>query len=295
MDFHGVFPPVPTPFRGDEVDLDALRGNLRRLLASRLAGVVVLGSNGEAAFLDEEESVAVVAAAREVVPRGRILVAGTGRESTRAAVLATRRAAEAGADAVLVRTPSFFKTQMTADAFVRHYRTIADASPVPVLLYNFTALTGVTLPPAAVAELSAHPNIAGMKESGNDVALLADYVAHAREGFAVLTGSGRSFCAALAVGAVGAILAIAVVVPDLCVEVLDLLDAGRTAEAARLQRRLLPLAHTVTARFGIAGLKVAQTLVGQVGGLPRGPLLAAPPEAEDLIRRQLHELSVPAA
>lgn len=295
MDFHGVFPPVPTPFRGDEIDLDALRGNLRRLLVSRLAGVVVLGSNGEAAFLDEDESVAVVAAAREVVPRDRILVAGTGRESTRAAILATRRAAEAGADAVLVRTPSFFKTQMTADAFVRHYRAIADASPVPVLLYNFTALTGVTLPPVAVAELSAYPNIAGMKESGNDVALIGDYVTHAREGFAVLTGSGRSFCAALTLGAVGAILAIAVVVPDLCVEVLDLLDAGRVAEASALQRRLLPIAHTVTARFGIAGLKVAQTLVGQAGGLPRGPLLAAPAEAEDLIRRQLNALAVPVA
>jgi 4-hydroxy-2-oxoglutarate aldolase len=292
MDFHGVFPPVPTPFRDDEVDLDALRGNLRRLLASRLAGVVVLGSNGEAAFVDEDESVAVVAAAREVVPRDRLLVAGTGRESTRAAVLATRRAAEAGADAVLVRAPSFFKAQMTADAFVRHYRTVADASPVPVLLYNFTALTGVTIPPAAVAELSAHPNILGMKESGNDVALLAEYVAHGRPGFAVLAGSGRSFFAGLTVGAVGAILAIAVVVPDLCVQVFDLVAAGRAAEACELQRRLLPFAHTVTTRFGVAGLKVAQTLVGQAGGLPRGPLLPAPPEAEGLIRRQLNDLAV---
>ena len=295
MDFRGVLPPVPTPFRDDEVDLDALRGNLRRLLASRIRGVVVLGSNGEAAFIDEGESAAIVAAAREVVPRDRLLVAGTGRESTRAAVLATRRAAEAGADAVLVRTPSFFKSQMTAEAFVRHYRTIADASPVPVLLYNFSALTGVTLPPPAVAELSRHPNILGMKESGNDVALLADYVAQAREGFAVLTGSGRSFFAGLMVGAVGAILAIAVVVPDLCVQVFDLVAAGRRAEACDLQRRLLPFAHTVTARFGVAGLKVAQTLVGQTGGLPRGPLLPAPPEAADLIRRQLDELAVPVA
>ncbi len=294
MDFHGVLPPVPTPFRDDEVDLDALRGNVRRLLASRLRGVVVLGSNGEAAFLDEGESADIVAAAREVVPRDRLLVAGTGRESTRATVLATRRAAEAGADAVLVRTPSFFKSQMTLEAFVAHYRTVADASPVPVLLYNFSALTGVTLPPAAVAELSRHPNVLGMKESGNDAALIADYVAQARKGFAVLAGSGRSFFAGLMVGATGAILAIAVVVPDLCVQVLDLVDAGRHAEAGDLQRRLLPLAHA-TARFGVAGLKVAQTLVGQAGGLPRGPLLPASAEAADVFRRQLTELAVPVA
>jgi len=190
MDFRGVFPPVPTPFQGDEVDTGALRGNIGKLLETRLRGIVVLGSNGEAPLLDEDESVRVVAAARDVVPADRVLVAGTGRQATRAAALASRRAADAGADAVLVRTPSFFKSDMTAEAFVRYYTTVADASPVPVLLYNYTALTGVTLHAAAVAELSAHQNIVGMKESGNDMALVADYVAAARPPFAVLAGSG---------------------------------------------------------------------------------------------------------
>jgi len=295
MDFRGVFPPVPTPFQGDEVDTGALRGNIGKLLETRLRGIVVLGSNGEAPLLDEDESVRVVAAARDVVPADRVLVAGTGRQATRAAALASRRAADAGADAVLVRTPSFFKSDMTAEAFVRHYTTVADASPVPVLLYNYTALTGVTLHAAAVAELSAHPNIVGMKESGNDMALVADYVAAARPPFAVLAGSGQSFLSGLLLGATGAILALAVVVPELCMRVFDLAAAGRTGEAADLQRRLLPLARAITSRFGVAGLKVAQEIAGYQGGPARGPLLPAPPDAAPAIRRLLLDLQVQVA
>ena len=295
MNFKGVFPPVPTPFRDDEVDVGALCDNIRKLLETRLGGVVVLGSNGEAVFLDEDESVRIVAAARKVVPADRLLIAGTGRQATRAAVLATRRAADAGADAVLVRTPSFFKSLMTAEAFVRHYTAVADASPVPVLLYNFTAVTGVTLHAAAVAELSGHPNIVGMKESGSDMALLADYVAVAHPPFAVLAGSGLSFLSGLLLGARGAILALAVVVPDLCIQVFDLAATGRIGEAVDLQRRLLPLARAVTSRFGVGGLKVAQQVAGYAGGPVRGPLLPAPPEATPLIRQLLLDLQVPVA
>src|SRR6185436_3861328 len=150
---------------------------------SPLTGFVILGSNGEAALLDEDESDRVIGVAREIVPRGRTFLVGTGRESTQATIRATRRAAALGADAVLVRTPGFFKAQMNSDVFVRHYTAVADASPVPVLLYNFTALTGVNLLPAAVSRLSTHPNIGGMKESGGDVAQIADLVAGAAGGF----------------------------------------------------------------------------------------------------------------
>src|SRR5207253_9445451 len=122
-------------------------------------------------------------AGRGAVPRVRVLIVGTGREATQAAVKASKRAAEHGADYVLVRTPGFFKTQMTTDAFVRHYTAVADASPVPVLLYNFTALTGVNLLPPAVARLATHPNIIGMKESGGDIAQIADLVSGTPAGF----------------------------------------------------------------------------------------------------------------
>lgn len=295
MDLRGVFPPVCTPFRNDELDLRALQDNIRRYLQVPLRGIVVLGSNGEAPYLDEEESVRVVAAAREVVPRDRLLIAGTGRESTRAAMAATRRAAAAGADAVLVRTPSYFKREMTTDAFVHHYTAVADASPVPVLLYNYTALTGVNLPVAAVAALAGHPNIAGMKESSGDVGQISDVVAETPGDFAVLAGAGPAFYAALAVGACGGILALATVVPDLCVELFTLAREGRHPEALALQRRLVPLARAITTRYGVPGLKVALALAGYAGGEPRAPLLPAPDEAREVIRRQLAELGVLAA
>src|SRR5438067_13022026 len=227
MILSGVFAPIPTPFdEDDRVDTRRLRAALERWVAGPLAGFVVLGSNGEAVFLDNFEADRVVVAAREAIPRGRPFIVGTGRESTQAAVRATKRAAEHGADFVLVRTPGFFKSQMTNDAFVRHYTAVADASPVPVLLYNFTAVTGVNLMPATVSQLAAHPNIVGMKESGGDVAQIADLVSATPAGFAVLAGTTSSFYAALCVGCVGGILAPAAIVPDACVRLFDLTKSG---------------------------------------------------------------------
>src|SRR6185369_12758182 len=188
--FAGVYTPIVTPFHGDDtVDEAGLRANVKRWMSSALTGIVVLGSNGEAPQLDDDEADRVVAAARDEVPRDRPFIVGTGRESTKATIAATARAAQNGADAVLVRTPAFFKTQMTADVFVRHYTAVADASPVPVLLYNVTMFTGVNLAPDAVATLSAHPNIVGMKESGSDIGLIAEFIARTPDDFTVLAGS----------------------------------------------------------------------------------------------------------
>ena len=215
MQLSGVYAPLPTPFDDDDrLDVDRLKRSYERFAAGPLAGFVVLGSNGEAALMDDDESDRAIAAARDVIPRGRPFIVGTGRESTSAAIAAARRAADLGADAVLVRTPGFFKAQMTADVFVRHYTAVADASPVPVLLYNFTAVTGVNLPVAAVARLAAHPNIAGMKESGGDVAQLADWCRARPRRFSVLAGSASTIYAALCVGVAGGILALAAVVPE---------------------------------------------------------------------------------
>ena len=171
------------------------------------------------------------------MPGGRLLIAGTGRQSTRAAVAAARRAADAGADGVLVRTPSYFKKQLTAEAFVRHYAAVADASPVPVVLYNFSALTGVTLPVEAVARLVDHPNIVGLKESGPDLGYVGDLIGVARGGFSVLVGSAPTFYASLALGASGGILALACAIPDACVRIYEHVAAGRHDEARALQRQ----------------------------------------------------------
>ena len=135
--FSGVFTPIVTPFRDDDsIDEAGMRGNVARWMATPLTGLVVLGSNGEAPQLEDAEADRIIDIVRGEVPRNRPLIAGTGRESTGATIAATRRAAGAGVDAALVRTPSFFKSQMTTDVFVRHYTEVADRSPIPVLLYN---------------------------------------------------------------------------------------------------------------------------------------------------------------
>lgn len=289
MSWTGVFAPVPTPFdAADHVDPARIRSAFARWLTSPLAGFVVLGSNGEAALLDEDESDLVVATARELVPRGRRLIVGTGRESTQAAIRAARRAADLGADAVLVRTPGFFKSQMTSAVFVRHYTAVADASPVPVLLYNFTAVTGVTLQADAVATLAAHPNIAGMKESGGDIAQIAELIAvSSGHPFSLLAGSATTFYAALGAGVSGGILALGCVLPEACVRLFDLMVQKRHDEARALQRQLAPLARLLGSVYGVAGLKAALPLVGIDVGVPRPPLMPVPAAGVDALRQAL--------
>src|ERR1700704_3950650 len=194
MNLAGIFAPIPTPFDDrDRVDTGRLKAALAKWVRRPLTGFVVLGSNGEAALMDDFECDQAIIAARESIPRDKGFIVGTGRESTQAAIKASKRAAEHGADAVLVRTPGFFKSQMTSEVFVRHYTTVADASPVPVLLYNFTAVTGVNLAPAAVSKLAAHPNIIGVKESSGDIAQMTDLVAGTPGDFSVLAGSSTTF------------------------------------------------------------------------------------------------------
>ena len=287
----GVFPPVPTPFTPDEsIDTPALAHNLRALLAAPIRGVVVLGSNGEAPLVGDDDSVRVLAAAREAVPRDRVFIAGTGRESTRETVLFTRRAADAGADAAVVRTPSFFKAPLTAEAFVAHYTRVADASPIPILLYNVTMFTGVNLQPEVVERLALHPNIVGMKESGSDLAAIADLVNRTPAGFAVLAGSATTFVHALCAGCDGGVLALASLVPAACVRLQTLVAECRLAEARALQARLLPLARLVGAGGGVTALKAAMNHLGYEGGVPRAPLPPATPELVRALTRELDAL-----
>jgi 4-hydroxy-2-oxoglutarate aldolase len=286
MHLDGILLPVPTPLRDEAPDLVQLRANIERYLSTGVRGIVALGSSGEAPLLDEAEGDRVIAAAREAVPRHQVLVAGTGRESTRATIDATSRAARAGADVVLVRTPSYYKAQMTSDVFVAHYTAVADASPVPVLLYNVTIFTGVTLPPAAVARLAEHPNIVGMKESGGDLTQVADLVAVTPDEFRLFSGSATAFYPSLAAGAVGGILGLACVIPELMVRMVALVRAGRHEEARLLQQRVSPLAKIVTAN-GIGGLKAAAALAGYPCGVPRPPLGPATAPVVEALSREL--------
>jgi 4-hydroxy-2-oxoglutarate aldolase len=294
MRFSGVFHPLITPFTSSgDADTGAIARNARRYLPSPLTGLVVLGSNGESPQLDEHESDCVIAAVRDVVPLDRPLLAGAARESTRATIAACKRAAALGVSAVMVRTPSFYKNMMTSDVLVRHYTEVADASPVPVLLYNVTIYTGVTLQADAVGLLSRHPNIAGVKESGNDMQLLADYLsASAGEDFVVLCGSATSYFSALALGVHGAVLALSGIVPDKCVELRRLVAEGRYPEARALQSTLLPLARAIGAQHGVPALKAALTMLGYETGDPRPPLRPAPPSVVTGLHAQLTALGL---
>jgi 4-hydroxy-2-oxoglutarate aldolase len=295
MRFSGLFHPLVTPFTSDgEVDPGALARNAQRLLKTPLTGLVVLGSNGESPQLEDDEADRLIAAVRDVVPADRPLLAGAARESTRATVAACRRAAALGVSAVMVRTPSFYKNMMTTDTFVRHYTAVADASPVPVLLYNVSVYTGVTLQADAVGLLSQHPNIAGIKESGNDMQLLGDYLAAsaAADDFVVLCGSATSFYSALALGVHGGVLALSGLLPDECAQLRELVALGHFTEARALQARLMPLARAIGAQHGVPALKAALTLVGFETGDPRPPLRPAPPAVVTLLRMQLTELGL---
>ena len=285
--FAGIFTPIVTPFTHDELDETGLRRNVAQWMRTPLHGLVVLGSNGEAPQLEDSEADRAIEIVRDGVPRDKLLIAGTGRESTKATIAATRRAASMGADAVLVRTPSFFKSQMTSDIFVRHYTEVADASEIPVLLYNVTMFTGVNLMPDAVERLAQHPNIVGMKDSGTDVAQISEYVNRTPDAFVVLAGAAPTLFLSFCAGCDGAILAVAGVLPEMCVDLWQAVRENRIAEGRELQRRILPIARSVGSVYGVAGLKAALELIGFAGGEPRPPLRPASSQVIEAVRAQL--------
>jgi len=285
----GILPPLVTPFRPDgALDLAAFEANLDSYAAEDLAGYVVFGSNGEAGSLEEDEKLALLHAARRRAG-SRLVVAGTGLESTRATIALTRKAADIGADAALVLTPSCFKSQMTVEALRRHYEAVAEASPVPVLLYSFPAVTGLAFPPALAAAVAGHPRIAGMKESSGDVGLLGRIVSSVPASFVVACGSAPALYPSLCVGAAAGILAVANCAPRPAAALYRAFAASDHARARRLQEALTPLAVAVTATHGVAGLKAAVDLSGRRGGSVRAPLLPLAPAAHDDLRRLLDQ------
>jgi len=283
----GILPPLVTPFHPDgALDLASFEANLESYAAEDLAGYVVLGSNGEAASLDEDEKVALLRAARRRAG-SRLVIAGTGLESTRSTIAFTGRAADTGADAALVLTPSFFKSQMTVEALRRHYDAVAEASSIPVLLYSFPAVTGLPFPLPLAAAVAGHPRIVGMKESSGDVGLFGRIVASVPASFAVACGSAPAFYPSLCIGAAAGILAVANCAPGPAAALYRAFAASDHARARRIQEALTPLAVAVTATHGVAGLKAAVDLSGRRGGSVRSPLLPLAPAVRDELRRLL--------
>jgi 4-hydroxy-2-oxoglutarate aldolase len=273
----GVMPPVPTPFdEQGEIALDKLQDNLEQLARHSLSGFVMLGSNGEYVYLDEEEKVAIFKAARQAIPADKLFIAGTGAEATRTALRLTKIAADAGADVAIIITPAYYKPAMTKDAMIGHFTALADASPIPIILYNMPAYAGIDLSTDTVLHLAEHPNIIGLKESSGNLVKISEItrgIAEKELDFAVLAGSASFLQPAVMMGASGGVLAAANVAPDLCIAIYNACQQGKTEESRRLQHSILPLNSAVTTRYGVAGLKFIMDRCGLYGGPVRSPLL----------------------
>ena len=271
----GIFPPIPTPFKANEdIDFDRLRSNLERWNQEPLGGYIVGGSNGEFVFLTVEERVDVVRAARQWIPRDRLLIAGAGMESTRETIDLTRRMAQAGADVALIVTPNYYKARMNVAALEHHFRQVADAAPIPILLYSVPANTGLDMPAQAVIALAQHPNIIGIKDSGGDITKIG-FMAHETRSadFQIVAGSASFFLAALSVGAVGCVPALGNIAGAKLAQLLDCFKRGDTDSARAIQLPLIEANTAVTSRFGVPGLKAAMDMLGYYGGPVRSPLL----------------------
>lgn len=285
MTLNGILAPLVTPFDASgAVDDDAFVANIRAHLAAGLHGVVVAGSTGEAALLDEDERAQLVELARAALPSDRTLLMGTGAESTRAVIARNRVAAERGADGVLVVAPHYYGDAMTPEALREHYLRIADASPVPVLLYTIPKYMHFALPADVVSVLARHENVVGMKDSSGDATLMKGYLASQSDSFKVLTGSGALFGDALGLGAHGGILAVALFAPALALDVLAAHRSAREVDRVAAQARLTPLATRIVAGMGVTGVKAALDAIGLHGGAPRPPLRPAAADAISLVR-----------
>lgn len=289
INLNGLLLPITTPFMSDEtIDVQGLASNIEKWNRTGVTGYVVLGSTGERVNLDEREYLQVTETARKAVPDSMAFIIGAGQQSTHGTIAEIERAAKAGAEAVLVITPHYYRSAITQDALVDHYRAVADASRIPIILYSMPDLTGIKIEPETAASLSAHQNIIGIKDSSNDTATFRKTVEMVPKDFAMLIGNGTVFKENLEAGGRGGILAVGCCAPQICLEIYRAVQAGEIDRASALQERLTPLARAVTKTYGIGGLKAALQLAGYVGGDVRAPLRrpseVAIAEIESLLR-----------
>ena len=275
VDLSGVLVPCTTPFDPvtGEVDLVGFRTNVRSFLAHPIRGIVVGGSTGEAVLLEEDERMVLLEGARDLVPEDRLVVAGTGAESTRSTIRRCKESAGTGADAVLVQPPAFYRGAMTDAALLEHYGAVAAASPIPVILYQ-VPLRMSTLEFSAnlVADLAKIDNFVGIKDSRGSLELVAELVDRTPDTFQVLVGSGAVLYGSLEVGAVGGILAVANLAPGPAAAIHTAHRAGDSAEAGRIQEAVAPMHAEIVAAMGVPGVKAGLDLLGLRGGDPRLPL-----------------------
>ena len=270
----GVIPPMITPFKENgDVDYEGFASNVRSWNNDKLTGYLVIGSNSETVYLSEEEKLELVKLTVENAAPGRHVMAGTGLESARETIIFTNKCAKLGAQSALVLTPFYYGSAMNSKAMVRYFTEVANNSEIPVLIYNVSKFTHVNIQADALAELSRHPNIVGMKDSNGDVPQLATFLRVADPSFQVMTGTFGAWYPALALGITGIISAMANNSPNEIAQVQELFDAGKMQESLALYQRMFPVNAAVTGTFGIAGLKFATSYSGYTGGYVRNPLI----------------------
>ena len=268
--FSGIATALVTPFSEGRLDMPCFRATVRRQIDAGIAALVVAGTTGESATLRKSEKAALLAAACEE-SGGRVpILAGTGSADTREAVAAARYAATHGANALLVVTPYYNKG--TREGIIRHYLSIAEASCVPVVLYNVPSRTGVNLPMDALTRLAAHPNIAAIKEAGGDIDRVADMIATLGDSLPVYSGNDSQTLPILSLGGIGAISVLSNLLPAETVSLYANYRAGRVREAAQKATTLLPLTRLLFADTNPAPIKYAMAVRGLCRAEVRLPL-----------------------
>jgi len=273
IDLSGIFPPLTTTFDKEEnLRTDKIKFNIQRLSRHGLSGFLILGSNGELVMLSHKEKVEAFHAAREAIEPGKLMLAGTGCESTRETIMLTREAAKSGADAALVLNPFYYKGQLTHDALVKHFFEVAEAATIPVVIYNMPSNTGLDMSAETILAISQHSNIIGLKDSGGNLEKMEEIIRSAKTGFQVLAGSAGFLLPALKLGAMGGILALANIAPAQCIDIYRLFNEGQLEEAEMLQQKIIELNIAVTRKWGVPALKEAMQHCGMYGGPTRKPL-----------------------
>lgn len=268
----GIISPISTPFIDDDIAFDKLKFNIEKWNEAALSGYVVMGSNGESVFLTRDEKLKLVERSREFASREKLIIVGSGSDSIRETISLTNKCAELGADFALILTPSFYKSEMRCSALIKYFEAVADAAKIPILIYNVPKFTNIDIGLDAVVNLSKHPNIAGIKNSTENIRQVIEFIKNTNEEFKVFIGTASILYSGLTAGAAGGIVALANIAPKSCLAIHKLVHEGKLNEALDLQNQLIPINTAITSRYGIAGMKAAMDMMGYFGGSPRSPL-----------------------
>jgi 4-hydroxy-2-oxoglutarate aldolase len=288
----GIFPALTTPFEKGDLSVSQLKSNIEKFESIDLSGYLVLGSTGESVLMNDRERIKAVETVGASASEGKTIIAGTGMQSTRATIEFTNLAARAGAHYALVVTPFYFKKQMTPQTLENYYREVAERSKIPILMYNVPKFTSLDLPIKAILSVADHPNIAGLKESSGNIALMGELLKNCPEDFMIFQGTGSLLFTSLMLGARGGILALSNMAPAQTVEIFERIRAGDLDKAREIQMRLITLNERVVNTHGVPGIKCAMDLLGYFGGHPRPPLQPVVQETREVIGRLLKDASL---